>query len=79
METEDLVAAFSGRETLDEFKFHLRNMILEVQKNENLQNYLFELKQFILKAKTEEEIRSQEFKNQSKELARRGRELMREL
>jgi len=77
-ETEELVAAFSGRETLEEWKFHLRAMMLEVQKNENLKIYLQELKEFILKAKSEEEIRSQEFKNQSKELAHRGRELMRE-
>jgi len=77
-ETEELVAAFSGRETLEEWKFHLRAMMLQVQKNENLKIYLQELKEFILKAKSEEEIRSQAFKNQSKELAHRGRELMRE-
>jgi hypothetical protein len=77
-ETEELVAAFSGRDTLEQWKFHLRAMMLEVQKNENLKIYLQELKEFILKAKSEEEIRSQEFKSQSKELAHRGRELMRE-
>jgi hypothetical protein len=79
METEDLVAAFSGRETLEDFKYHLRNLIVETEKNENLHNYLFELKQFILKTKTEAEIQSKEFKHQSKDLAHRGRELMREL
>jgi hypothetical protein len=36
------------------------------------------LKQFILKAKSEQEIRSDAFKQQSKQLARRGRELFRE-
>jgi hypothetical protein len=77
-ETEELVAAFSGREALEQWKFHLRAMMLQVQKNENLRNYLQELKSFILKAKSEEEIRSHEFKSQSKELAHRGRELMRE-
>jgi len=78
-ETEDLVASFSGRETLDKWMLHLRNLSLQIQKNENLQIYLQELKEFILKARTEDEIRSQEFKSLSKELANRGRELMRDL
>jgi len=78
-ETEDLVACFSGRESLECFKSHLRQLILQIQKNENLQSYLNELKEFILKAKSETEVRSEEFKTRSKELARRGRELMREL
>jgi hypothetical protein len=51
---------------------------MKIQENENLQAYLFELKQFVLSAKSEEEIRSQEFKEKSKELAKRGRYLMRE-
>jgi len=78
-ETEDLVASFSGRETLDKWMLHLRNLSLQIQKNENLQIYLRELKEFMLKARTEDEIRSQEFKSLSKELAYRGRELMRDL
>jgi len=78
-ETEDLVASFSGRDTFERFKYHLRNLIAQVQKNENLQSYLNELKEFILKTKSEEEIRSEEFKSQSKDLAFRGRQFMREL
>jgi len=78
-ETEDLVATFSGRETLECFKEHLRQLIISIQKNENLHNYLGELKDFILKAKSESEVKSEEFKNRSKELAHRGREVMREL
>jgi hypothetical protein len=78
-EAEDLAAAFSGRETLEQFKWNLRNLVLSVQQNENLHNYLFELKQFILKAKSEEEIRSEKFKAECKEIAYRGRDLMKEL
>jgi len=78
-ETEELIACFSGRETLDHWEFHLRNLSLQIQKNENLQIYLQELKEFILKARSEDEIRSEGFKSQSKELAYRGRELMRDL
>jgi len=78
LETEDLVASFSGRETFENFKFQLRTIIMKIQQNENLVAYLSELKQFVLIAKSEEEIRSQEFKEKSKELAKRGRSMMRE-
>jgi hypothetical protein len=78
-ETEELVASFSGRETLEQFKYHLKRLIRLVQRNENLQNYLTELKEFILKAKSEEEIRSEEFRIQTRELAKRGRRLMTEI
>jgi len=78
-ETEELVSCFSGRETLDDFKFHLKNLIKKTSEHEGLHNYLYELKEFILKAKSESEVQSEEFKEKSKELARRGRELMREL
>lgn len=77
-ETEDLVASFSGRETLERFKYHLRNLITQIQRNENVRNYLNELKEFILKTKSKEEIRSEDFKIRSKELAYQGRDLMRE-
>jgi len=78
-ETEDLVACFSGREILERLKSHLRQLVIQIQKNQNLQSYLTELKEFILKAKSEQEVQFEEFKNRSKELAHRGRELMREL
>jgi hypothetical protein len=78
-ETEDLVASFSGRDTLERFKYHLRNLILLIQRNPKLHAYLMELKVFILKAKSEDEVRSEAFKHQSRDLAYRGREYMREL
>jgi len=78
LETEELVASFSGRETFENFKFQLRNIVTKIQQNENLQAYLFELKEFVLSAKSEEEIQSQEFKDKSKDLAKRGRYVMRE-
>jgi len=62
-ETEALVASFSGRETLETFKRHLRNLILQIQQNENLQNYLHELKLFILKTRTEEEVKIRRIQN----------------
>jgi len=77
-ETEELISTFSGRETLEEFKFHLGNLIRRTTEDERFHSYLVELKEFILKAKSEEEIRSKEFRERSKNLARRGRELFRE-
>jgi hypothetical protein len=77
-ETEELVVSFSGRETFEEFKSHLKNLIIRIKEDENLHGYLTELKYFILKTKSEDEVRSQEFKDQSKELAQRGRSLMKE-
>jgi len=77
-ETEDLVASFSGRDNFEQFKYHLRILILQTQKNEKLQSYLNELKVFILKAKSEEVVRTEEFAQQSRDLASRGREIMRE-
>jgi hypothetical protein len=77
-ETEELVISFSGRETFEEFKTHLKNLIWGIKGDERLHGYLTELKNFVLKAKSEDEVRSQEFKDQSKELAQRGRTLMKE-
>jgi hypothetical protein len=79
LETEELVASFSGKKKFEEFKYHLRNLILKIQENENLQAYLTELKFFILNAKSEEEIMSKEFKEKSKDLAKRGRFVMKEI
>jgi hypothetical protein len=79
LETEELVASFSGKKTFEQFKYHLKNLILKIQENENLQAYLTELKFFILNAKSEEEIMSKEFKEKSKDLAKRGRSVMKEI
>jgi hypothetical protein len=35
-ETEELVVSFSGRETFDEFKFHLKNLIWSIKQDERL-------------------------------------------
>jgi len=49
-----------------------------VQTREDLHSYLNELKEFLLKTRSEEEIRSSEFIPKTRELAQRGRELIRE-
>jgi hypothetical protein len=76
LETEDLVASFAGREPLDQFKNHLRNLIDLFDNNPEFKQYFTELKQFIISSKTEEEVKSEAFKQKSKNLATRGRELI---
>jgi hypothetical protein len=78
-ETEELVASFSGREELDQFKDNLRILITRIQKNVSLQIYLTELKIFILKAKSEDEIRTEEFRSETRKIVMRGRRVMNEL
>jgi len=79
LETEELVASFSGRKTFEQFKLTLIHLITKIQENENLQSYLNELKDLLLSAKSEEEIKSNEFKEKSKDVAKRGRYVMREI
>jgi len=78
-ETEALVADFSGRDTLEKFKYSLRRIIIEIKDQQDLQKYLSELKNFILSARSEEEVRSEEFKQKSKDLANWGRKLFHQL
>jgi hypothetical protein len=77
-ETEELISMFSGKNTLELFKFHLRNLIQKTREDERIHSYLQELKEFTLKARSESEIISDDFKQQSKHLVRRGQELFRE-
>jgi len=74
-ETEELIASFSGKDTLGRFKFYLRSLITQVQENQNLRFYFNELKDFILRTK-EEELTSREFMEKSRDLAQRGRFLL---
>jgi hypothetical protein len=74
-ETEALVSSFSGKESLEEFKYWLTRLIKKIRKHEDLHTYLRELKQFILSTKSEEQVRSAHFREESKLMARRGRKL----
>lgn len=79
LETEGLVASFAGRETFDQWKLNLRKLIDLFDKNPEWNQYLTELRNFISSTRSEEEVRSEQFKQQSKNLANRGRELMQQL
>jgi hypothetical protein len=75
LETEELVVSFAGRETFDQFKFHLKKLIDLFENNSDLRHYLSKLKKFILSSKLEEDVKSEEFKRKSRDLVFRGREL----
>jgi len=78
-ETEDLVAAFSGRESLEQWKSSLWALKDLFDKNPEWNQYLTDLKNFILSTQSEDQVRSEEFKQKSKELAHRGRDLAQQL
>jgi hypothetical protein len=78
-ETEELVASFAGRENVEQFKIHLRQLIDMFNNNPEWNQYVNELKELILSSKSEEEVRSEQFKQRSKNLANRGRDLMQRL
>jgi hypothetical protein len=79
METEGLVASFSGRESLENWKSSLWQLIDLFQKNPEWNQYLSDLKNFILSTQSEDQVRSEEFKQKSKDLAHRGRDLVQQL
>jgi len=76
METEALVASFTGREVLNDFKFRLRRLIEVFNNDAQLQQYFSDLKVFILSSKSEEEVKSEAYKLRSRELVNRGRFLI---
>jgi len=78
-ETEDLVACFAGKESLEKWKSSLWNLYDLFDKNPQWNQYLTDLKNFILSTQSEEQVRSEEFKKKSKELVHRGKDLAKEL
>jgi len=79
LDTEELVASFAGRETFDQWKFNLSKLIDLFEDNPEWNQYLTELRTFILSTRSEEEVKSDQFKQQSKNLANRARELVQQL
>jgi len=75
-ETEELVATFTGTETLKEFKISLRRLGHAFNNDPELQLYFSDVKTFTLSSKSEEEVRSEAFKLRSRDLVNRGRYLV---
>jgi len=78
-ETEDLVACFAGQESFDKWKSAMWNVIDLFENNPEWNQYLEELRNFVLSTRSEEQVRSDEFKQKSKDLAHRGRDLAEKL
>jgi len=57
----------------------LKELIALFDKNPEWKQYLQELRELILSTKSEEEVKSEEFKQRSKNLANRGRELIQQV
>jgi len=76
LETEELIACFTGRETLDKFMDSLNTLIEKLDKDGKVKQYLHEMKMFILQ---ENPTKAQDYGIKSRDLARRGRELMKEI
>jgi len=79
LETEELVANFAGRETLENFKCQLIKLIDIFDQNPDIRNFLYEVKQCITRTISEEEVMSPEFRTKSREYVNRGRELMKQV
>jgi len=75
IETEDLIAAFSGREALDAFLDSFRLVVQKVDQDERSRKYLSELRKFILSTRSAEYVQQEEFKERSSRIAREAREI----
>jgi hypothetical protein len=75
-ETEDLVASFSGQETLDAFVESLQQLIQHVDHDERSRRYLGQVREFILSSKSPEYFQLEEFNQRSRNLANEAREIV---
>jgi hypothetical protein len=75
METEELIADFSGRETLDEFTESYKALAARLDQNERPRQYLTEVREFILSTKSPEYIQSQEFRNRIRQLTNEAQQI----
>jgi len=74
-ETKDLVAEFSGRKSLDRFLDSIRAFYNTIRKDSEAPTYLKDLKSFILTTRDPQHVRSEEFRQQSRDLIERGRRI----
>jgi len=78
IETEELIADFSGREALNDFIESYTALSVRVDQNEKPRRYLRDLREFILSTKSSEYIQSQEFRNRSRELTNEAQSIANE-
>jgi len=76
VETEELIASFTGRETLDRFMLSLKSLVRRIDKDEDTREYLREIRKYILETKNVDSMNDEDFRRRSRGLASRGRELV---
>jgi len=76
LETEELIASFSGRETLDRFMASLKSLIRRIDKDQETREYLTEIRTYILETKNVDNMNDEEFRRRSRGHATRARELV---
>jgi len=77
-ETKELIASFSGKESLDEFLESLNLVVLKVDQDERARRFLSELREFILSTKSSEYVQKEEFKQRTSKLANEARNIAEE-
>jgi len=75
-DTKELVAEFTGKESLNQFLSTLRILASSLRNDQTASEYLHDLKAFILETKDTEHVKTDEFKRSCRDLIDRGRILM---
>lgn len=78
VETEELIASFSGREMFDRWMTSFRRTVECLNKDQRTREYLQEVRDLILDSKNAERVREEEFKQRCRKVASRGRQLVQE-
>jgi len=77
-ETKELIASFSGKESLDGFIESLYRVVEKVDQDERSRRFLSELREFILSTKSSEYVKQEEFKQRTSRLANEARDIAEE-
>jgi len=72
LETEELIASFTGSGPLHAFQKALKNLIIVIDRDEIAKEYLREVRNFVIDSKSSED----EYKGNSRQLAHRGRQIV---
>jgi len=75
-EAKELVAKFSGKETLDKFVGTLQKLIEKVEKEEKVKSFLSEIKELFLNPKKREKLSKEEIEKGIKDIATRARQMV---
>jgi len=74
-ESKELISEFTGKEALERFLQSARILARSLRNDRDASQYLRELREFILETKDPQHVKSEQFKNQSRNLIERGRRI----